>query len=210
MHVKPKKQMRDGYKYDVFVSYEPESVFEEWITDLFLGKFEGMLRQHLILPMNKPLSICKNRKNSSRIETELLHSKCLLAICSPTYFKFPQCKKELSIMFERERRLEYRTESNPNKLVLTIGVHDGELFPDIVDKVEGFLDFKELTSPSIVYTPKGVELDNKINQLAAEVKKIIDNAPSWTEEFFKYEPPESFIDSLQIRDEPSLPTWPPL
>jgi len=201
---------RLDYKYDVFLSYGHRSMFSRWIGGIFLHRFEGYLGEYLVRPVRiGKVQASWGHDVPTYTKIALAHSRCLVAICYPTYFKSPLRTYEMAVMLQRERRLGYRTESNPNPLLLLVYAFDGEWFPEIIARRKRRCDCNGLTSTSVERSERGVMLDDRIKQLAAEAANTIGNVPPWTRAFFDdLTPDRSIVNSLDISSQyRSLPRW---
>jgi hypothetical protein len=204
------RQQNLDYKYDVFLSYGHKSIFSKWVNEIFLERFEGYLREYLTRSVQiRTVEATSEHEIPIYSKVALARSRCLVAICYPTYFKSPQCTYEMSVMLQREHRLGFFAESNPVPLILPVYVFDGERFPEIISRREPRCDCNGLTSTSIKLSDRGVALDDKIIGFAQEVAKSITKAPSWSETFFEdLTPSPSIKESLQVLYElQSLPRW---
>jgi hypothetical protein len=175
------------YEWDVFLSYEPVRVFNEWREEIFLEPFEEFLRQYLL----RPVKIFERKKLYAgedipvSVKNALARSRCFVALCSPTYFNCYQCRYELSVMLRRERRFGYRTADNPNPLILIANVFDGEKFPVPVSRLmRREWDFNGLTSLGIRFGRKSHLLEEKILALAKATEQAINAPPVWENSLF--------------------------
>lgn len=188
------------YKWDVFLSYEPVKIFDEWREEIFLQLFEELLRQRFLRPVKifDRKEFYTGEDVYSHVKNTLAYSRCFVGICSPTYFNCYQCRYELSVMLKRERRLGYRTAANPNYLILIAKIWDGDQFPNHVMSMGNNWDFNGLTSPGIRYGRKSEILDEKIDQLVTATEKAINSSPPWNNTLLDdFEPDEELIDALQ-------------
>ena len=122
-----------------------------------------------------------------RIKNALAHSKCMVAIWSPAYFKSTWCKLECNVMFHREKQLEYRTQKNPTGLVLPIIVYDGVHFPPYTREIQ-HLDCRNFfrASPAFKNTERYVDFEDLIIDWVPDVAEYINNAPHWSENYVKW------------------------
>jgi len=110
-----------GYEYDAFVSYKRGFPFGDWVHETFLPLFEPLLVNALNQPSAKVfVDTAEIRPGESwpiSLKNALAHSRCLVAIWSPSYFHSESCKRELSVLLRRERQEGYRTLQKPNGLI---------------------------------------------------------------------------------------------
>jgi hypothetical protein len=117
-----------SYRYDIFLSYSTDYPFGDWVKEHFLRLLQGYAKQALL----KEPSIFFDRETiitgqnwRAVILDALCHSKCLVAIWSPSYFISEWCKYECSAFL-------YRQSQRPaaeTGLILPIKVYDGDCFP---------------------------------------------------------------------------------
>jgi hypothetical protein len=193
------------YEYDIFLSYERGSMFEGWIHDLFLPYFKGYLGEYLLRPAEIFVKgeIFWRHEVSPYTQIALVHSRCLVAMCHPTYFHSQSCRYEMAVMLQRDSRL-----------VVPVSVCDGKFFPRISKDLKGewwrdySRDYNGLVSKRIKDSPRYVELEDKIAKLAEEVAQIIWNIRPWSKGFFdNLDPDEPIVSSLQVSPEYTLPRW---
>ena len=203
-------QQSKDYTYDVFLSYGHSSIFDKWVNQVFLHRLEGYVREYLVRPV-KVRSVGGSSVNNvtTYAKTALAQSRCLVAICSPTYFRSPTRVYEMAVMLHREQRLGYRTGGQSTPLILPVYVFDGDCFPHVVSQRETRCDCNGLTSTSIEHSERGVILDDRVIQFALEVANAINNAPPWNETFYDdLSPPPAIKDSLQAPYHfGALPRW---
>lgn len=178
----------DDYKYDVFLSYSNSYPYNEWICECFLPLFEGYLREEL---GRKDIKIFLDRYEirtgddwRNRLRNSLVYSRCLVGIFTRTYFASEWCRRECAVMLHRERQYQFRSLHNPNGLILGVQAHDGEFYPDIVTSIQQS-DFRRLVrlGEGFKRTEKYVELQDKIQYLAADVALSARSAPPWKPEW---------------------------
>jgi hypothetical protein len=201
---------QQGYTYDVFLSYGHSSIFDTWVNQVFFHRLEGYLREFLPRPVKiRRAEVSTTDHVTTYTKIALVQSRCLVAICSPTYFRSPRRVYEMSVMLHREQRLGYQTEHRPTPLILPVFAFDGDCFPDVVLQRDLRCDCNGLTSMSIEYSERGVMLDDKIIQFALGVANTINNAPPWEESFYDdLNPPPNIENSLESSDHfIALPRW---
>jgi hypothetical protein len=176
-----------AYKYDVFLSYVTESPFGEWVHEHLMPFFKPYLKNTL----NQEVNIFVDRDEiysgdawPERIKNALAHSKCMVAIWSPSYFNSTWCKLECNVMLHREKKLGYRTIKNPRGLVLPINIFDGEHFPYYTRRIQ-YLDCRNFfrVSPGFRKTERYVDFQDLLIKWVYAVANSIKNAPPWSEKY---------------------------
>ncbi|MBI1929730.1 toll/interleukin-1 receptor domain-containing protein [Candidatus Poribacteria bacterium] len=178
-----------GYEFDVFLSYTHAFPFGEWVYQHFLPFFEPFLANAL----NRTVTVFKDRENISsgdawplRLRNALAHSRCLVAIWSPSYFNSLWCKRELSVMLHRERQLGYRTPENPSGLIIPVTVSNGEHFPNYAKQIQYF-DCRRFArvGEGFKKTERYVEFQDEMDRWVPEVAKVINQTPPWRQEWLE-------------------------
>ena len=168
-----------GYKNDVFISYSHR--YQGWLQSTFLELFEHYLSE----TVNFDVKIFVDYQGikggddwNNRIKHELIHSKCLVSIYSPAYFRSEWCVKEFAIMDFRQKEYGFRTMSNPDGLVIPINIFDGEHFPKYATSIQ-YEDFREFNKDGIKNTSLYLPFQNKLESWVTNVAKAIQSAPTW-------------------------------
>lgn len=179
-----------AYEYDIFLSYTRRGPLGDWVNEYFLKFFEPFLENAL---GSANLFVDKKEIKSGdswpeRIKKALCKSKCMVAICSPAYFKSQWCVNEYRIMLNREKRLGYQTTENPKGLILPVVVFDGNNFPEFAQRKQ-HLDCRNFArvGQGFAKTERYVEFQDKIISWVEEVAKAVENAPPWEERWYTKE-----------------------
>lgn len=202
-------QQSISYVYDIFVSYG-EGIFDEWVFEVLLPTLSKYLREYFV---PSPVHIYQKRRVNESIEHEariaLAHSRCLIAICSNSYFISPVRKYEMAVMLQREKRLGYRTSSNPNVLAFPIYAFGEERFPDIITSWNFHCDCHNYTIPGILESRESYNFHLRVRQFAENVADAVRTTPAWSEAFLNdLIPNHEIIDSLNLHAFPNLsPKW---
>ena len=176
-----------AYEYDVFVSYKTGGVFEEWLHEHFLI----FLKDYLKATLSRDARVFVDKSGISsgdawpeRIKRALVHSKCLIPIWSPPYFYSSWCMCECNVMLDREKRLGYRTTTNPGGLVIPVRIFDGEQFPDFAKNIHCF-DCRNFarTGEGFKKTERYIKFQDHMLDWIPDVVDCINSAPSWSNEF---------------------------
>lgn len=171
-----------AYQYDIFLSY-PHGFIEKWVIDNFMP----FLKWHLEGSLGRPPEIFLDRDGIStgdtcplRLKKALAHSRCLVAIWAPSYFKSEWCVRECRVMSAREQQEGYRTIDNPSGLIQPVNVCDGKSFPDFAKNIQYFdcRDFAIL-GQGFEKTELYVTFQNEIRQWCENVAESVNNSPQW-------------------------------
>lgn len=172
------------YVYDVFIGYQCNFI-KPWVDRHFLPLFKFLLEG--ALGKEPAVFIPRSRESPSDAwplyrQVALVHSKCLIAIWTPSYFKSQCCTQEYLVMFDREKQLGYRSLERPNGLVLPVIVSDGKHFPSFVPNISWF-DCRNyaIPVPAFENTPMYIEFRDKMEEWVEDVAKAVSYAPIWNE-----------------------------
>lgn len=111
---------RAEYQYDVFVSYRRKTAVERWVSEVLVPTIDRWAPESGI-PKDRVYVDFRMQRGGvlrDRVETALLSSATMLAVCSPSYFYDSDwCWQEWQTMRSRE---------------LACGLHDGHLGPGLI------------------------------------------------------------------------------
>src|SRR5262249_8127901 len=101
------RQMADDYLYDVFVSYRHKEPVLDWLRHHFYPKLQRWLPN--VMPRDPEIFVDWQIEVGSAwpltLREGLLRSRCMVAICTPEYFRSPWCLAEWRSFRARERAL---------------------------------------------------------------------------------------------------------
>ncbi|MFN2262406.1 MAG: toll/interleukin-1 receptor domain-containing protein [Psychroflexus sp.] len=173
------------YKYDIFISYRRLGDTRIWIETYFIP----LLRNHLSQELGRDPAIFVD----SLIETgdswpiilgeALSSSKVIIPLWTKKYLESHWCTCEIGHMLERERKYGYRTTVNPNGLIFTTVIHDGETMPvqiSTIQKIE-MQEFFKLTLNKD--GQRHTEFEDKVKLLVEKIARTIDSVPRWRKDW---------------------------
>lgn len=169
--------MADDYIYDVFFSYKRQDLtlawtrdvsqrLQYWLTEELGGRQAEMFVDEACIEIGDEWP--------EAIKEALKHSRCMVGIWSPSYFRSSWCVSEWKSFLKRERMLKIA----PHGLIAPLKFHDGEHFPRGAQNAE-WLDVAPYatTVPAFWNSPNAIELEAKLKTFAASVAQIIRRAP---------------------------------
>ncbi len=171
-----------AYEYDVFLSYPRQGNSGDWVRNHFHAQLTGFLDQELVekpriyFDAEQPVGV--NWPHNLR--HALLHSKVLVAVWSPPYFRSEWCLAEWQSMRARESHLGIGDAARPQGLVFPVVFWDGQNFP-LEAQETMWHDMSEfsLPSPEFARTVDYVGFQRRMQDVAAEVAKLLAAAPPW-------------------------------
>jgi hypothetical protein len=169
--------MADDYRYDVFFSYRRQELTLAWTRDvsqrlkLWLTEELGGRQAEMFIDET---CIEVGDKWPDAIKDALKHSRCMICVWSPSYFRSSWCVSEWKSFLKRERILKIEAHG----LIAPLKFHDGEHFPQKAQLAQ-WLDVAPYatTVPAFWNSPNAIELETKLKTFAVSVAKIIGRAP---------------------------------
>lgn len=165
------------YEYDVFFSYKRHGLTLDWIRGvhrrLQLWVQEEVPNREVRLFVDEE-SIETGDRWPEKMKKALRHSRCMVSVWSPSYFRSEWCVSEWRSFRERERRMNLRSHG----LIAPMRFHDGEHFPEEARDVQ-WTDVAPYTSsvPAFWSSQRAIELEDILKVLARSVARIAQGAP---------------------------------
>jgi hypothetical protein len=175
----------NDYIHDVFISYKQESeIWNRWIEELFFACLNRSLTN--AMSNHRDPRICFDRKSflvgeplTETVRINVIKSRVLVCLWSPKYFESVWCRQELTIMLKRRQLHDNK------RLILPVGIMDGDRFPDLIHQLNLFkleeIQKRELANPFMaMHTPQTHELSIIINKwVQKDVYPAILDAPRY-------------------------------
>lgn len=161
------------YSNDVFISYRREDyAWTPWARDIFKPALNAWLQRELgnapDIFIDEQVPVGADYVES--LARALATSKVMVAILSKDYFRSDWCIHELDLMMER---------AGGRNLIIPIVVHDGEVIPDAVHKLQ-HADFKRFANPALsVAGSLHAEFWEAIRVIAPRVRDAIAEVPAY-------------------------------
>lgn len=148
------------------------------------------------------------------IREALATSRLLLPVLTPFYFGSDWCRKELSIMLERQSKLGLCTASNLRGLIIPIRACDGEKYPTVLSKhvqLRDFRDYVDLRRRSRRWDEFKSAVDKLAKEIDLRLNQVPQFCPSWRDMEGDTIEPDLRVDEPRIHDLPRLiePAPPP-
>lgn len=182
-----------GYKYDVFLSYHHDSVFEPWVNG-FIGQLQTRLKAECgmgeVFYDRKDIPI--GTEWPGKLRGALAQSKCLIALWTNMYFKSTWCMYELHTMIERTQKLgPHISLDHPGGLVFPVVLADSSNLEEDLARIQ-YMNVNSYFHENIFTSgsPDTLQLEKKIQSLVVAVKPIIETPPSWQADWLTLPPPE--------------------
>lgn len=169
------------YEYDVFISYRrTASDISAWIRHHFHPRLLEVLDNNRFedvrIFFDDGMGVGSNWPGEP--STALLHSRVLVPVCSPKYFRDEQCLAEWHSMAEREALGTRRP------LIYPVIFCDSQHFPDWAHARRP-RDMQQWNHPFEHFqtAPAYLDFNQQIKQIAAELEELIEGAPEWRDDW---------------------------
>jgi len=201
-----------AYKYDVFLSYSRLYPMGDWVNDIFFPLFKPYLDDALnkdTLIFKDILEIKSGNDWAMRIRNGLIHSKVMVSIFNPGYFRSEWCMREFAVMNHRQKELGYLTQSNPNGLIVPVKIFDGEHFPDYATCIQTLDCIKyNRVGPAVKNTPMFLDFQEELQKWVYQVASAIEKCPDWDAQWLENDWVDKPYDAITLKTIPiiSAPT----
>lgn len=175
--------MPDGYKYHFFISYPRSGDVPEWLQNHFLP----VLRNRLDAEMAEEVQIFCDENLETGVDwpdaiiAALHQSRYLVPIWTPKYFQSKWCLAEFHTMRLREEVAGFRTQENPNGLILPVLFSDGDKLPDDAQRIQTRYDLRDFAIPEPVFknSLRYIDFRDEISKLATDLDSMLPRVPHW-------------------------------
>lgn len=199
----PSQAPTDGYEFDVFLSYRRSGSGNacQWVHNHFYPLLRDCLADQVGWESRIfiDFQVETGRDWPDLLADTLLRSKMLVAVWSPPYFRSSWCLAEWESMEAREQALGTR-DGRSTGLVYPVVFSDSENFPPSARRRQS-RDLKRFSNPFPDYRgSRDYDVLYRLMQdIATEIARILENAPSWTPNWPILRPAEPSLRS------PALP-----
>ena len=182
------------YEYDVFISYERDSLTTGWITEHFLPLFRTWLRQEISaicarpalpiffdtsqtdpeFPQDLKLKVAGIPPGSDwdkSLRDAIRVSRCMVGIWNPPYFDSHWCNIEW-------KSFDQRSQATGSSVLIPTRFHDGNSFPQRATQIQS-IDFSPyaLFGAALVQSRRYVQFQQAVQLLARQVATAVKGAP---------------------------------
>jgi cellulose biosynthesis protein BcsQ len=164
------------YEYDIYISYSPDAISTEWLSETFLPLFTGYLSSQSSAP---PAKIFFNRAElspgeswSSTLKEALIHSKILMPIINLKYLRSAWALAELLTF---KKRSAY---TQADLIVPVLTSRSQETSHPLIDVIQ-HVDFSDflITGKDFSKDVRYLEFLKLIQQLASDVSQLLEKVP---------------------------------
>ncbi|MGA6165294.1 TIR domain-containing protein [Amycolatopsis magusensis] len=184
-----------GYKWDLFISYSRVGSVQKWLLNHFYEKLCQCLADE-----HGPLEVYMDRQMPravdwpSHLQDALRHSKIMVQLLTPPYFKSRWCLAEMRSMQAREELLGLAGHGISQGLIYPILYGDSENFP-LEGRKRSWMDFKDVAYPDPSYQ---LSVDyslfhRKVKELARDLGQLVEQVPEWRPDWPIVEQPDPVL-----------------
>ncbi len=173
-----------AYHTDVFISYPHNGGTKKWVQEYFAPLLIEKLQDECL--EEPEVFLDTEIPNSTHWKNVLLdklkHSKLLLMVWSPPYFRSQWCQAEWQTFLAREQAIITSTQGScpPTHLPCHYNVvfADGDFFPEEAQRHqnEKMHDYA-LTAPAFKESLKFVDFEERVRAVAQEIARRLNNIP---------------------------------
>jgi len=182
-----------GYKFDVFISYCRHGNVQKWLLNHFLPKFRDCLTDQLAHTPRVYVDRTMPRGVHwpSDLRKAMLHSKIMVPLFSPPYFRSKWCLAEWESMRQREKLLGLGSLEHPQGLVYPILYSDSNNFPTEAKEISRW-DFKKLSTPepSFQDSRDWHLFHHRVTEVAEDLAELLPQVPDWQPDWPVIDPPD--------------------
>ena len=172
-----------AYEYDIFLSYPRKGQVSTWVHNHFFPLLreclDGQLVQEprIFVDETQPTGV----QWPDNIREALLHSRLLVAVWTPPYFRSPWCLAEWTSMLERESALTQAGHNPQRGLVYPVIYSDGDHFDPRAKDTQVQRNLSAFTYPypcfkhSVAYLP----FHDAMMDIAGEIETHLAEIPEW-------------------------------
>ena len=172
-----------AYEYDIFLSYPRKGQVCPWVYNHFLPLLRNCLDSHLeqepriFVDSAQPTGV----RWPDYIKDALLHSRLLVAVWTPPYFRSLWCLAEWNSMLQRESVLIQTGNNPPRGLVYPVVYSDGDHFHPRAKETQYRRNLSAFTYPYPCYRHSSAYLPfhDAMMSMAEELEAHLSEIPEW-------------------------------
>jgi hypothetical protein len=167
------------YEHHIFLSYAHGDLWSPWVKDMFVPRLQAYLQLEVgRLEISADYQIDPGAQWSPNLKRRVARSKLMLALMSADYFQREWCRREMALMFERERHLGIEGSDANYGLLIPVRLGDGLTFPDLIGRVQ-YYDFEDYADPDLPSgSTRASNFNLKLRELARAIARTLPRVPS--------------------------------
>lgn len=167
------------YEHHIFLSYAHGKIWSSWVKETFVPKLEAYLELEVgPVVISVDYQIQAGALWNPNLHRRVARSRIMLPLLTANYFHREWCRRELALMFERERLEGLEGRDDNYGLIIPIRLGDGNTFPDLIQQVQ-YLEFEPFADPDLpIGTARAAEFNEKLRELAKVIARTLPRAPA--------------------------------
>lgn len=168
------------YEHHIFVSYAHGNLWTPWVTETFVPRLQCYLELEVgqLVPFVDE-QIQTGARWDNVLKGCVARSKLMLSLLSAAYFRSEWCRREMSLFFEREKKLNLVGRDDNYGLLIPIRLGDGAYFPDVVTELQ-YHDFEEFADPDLpAGSSRASDFNRNLRKLAKTIARTLPNVPAF-------------------------------
>lgn len=196
------------YEHHIFLSYAHGQLWSPWVKDTFLPRLQAYLELEVgPVAISVDYQIAAGAQWSPNLHRRVARSKIMIPLLSANYFHREWCRREMALMFEREKALSLEGRDENYGLLIPVRLGDGLTFPDLIGRVQ-YIDFEDFADPDMPSgSPRATEFNRRLKALAQTIGRTLPSVPPDCSADWNSFTGDLFLD--QLRPKPLPPPLPP-
>jgi hypothetical protein len=166
------------YEHHIFVSYAQGRIWSPWVKDIFVPRLQAYLELEVgPVVISVDYQIEPGTLWGPNLHRRVARSKLMLSLLSANYFHREWCRREMALMFQREKSLGLEGRDENYGLLIPVRLGDGLTFPDLIGRVQ-HVDFEEFTNPDLPPgSPSAAGFNQRLRKLAQAIGRTLPRVP---------------------------------
>lgn len=167
------------YEHHIFLSYAHGDLWTPWVKNTFVPRLHAYLQLEVgRLEISVDYQIEPGAPWGLNLHRRVARSKIMLPLLSADYFHREWCRREMALMFEREKCLGLEGRDDNYGLLIPVRLGDGLTFPELIGRVQ-YHDFEDFADPDL---PSGSTRASNFNlslkKLAQTIARTLPKVPA--------------------------------
>ena len=166
------------YEHNIFLSYAHGKVWSPWVKDTFVPRLQAYLELEVgPVEISVDYQIDPGANWSENLHRRVAKSQIMLPLLSANYFHREWCRREMALMFEREKNLGLVGSDENYGLLIPVRLGDGLSFPDLISRVQ-YIDFEDFADPDLpAGSYRAAEFNSLLKKLAKAIGRTLPRVP---------------------------------
>lgn len=192
------------YEHHIFLSYAHGKIWSPWVKETFVPRLQAYLELEVgPVVVSVDYQIEPGALWNPNLRRRVARSKIMLPLLSANYFHREWCRREMALMFEREKKLGLEGRDENYGLLIPVRLGDGLTFPDLIGRVQ-YIDFEEFADPDLpIGSPRAAEFNRRLKQLAQAIGRTLPQVPADCSQEWHEFTGDEYLDQLCAKPLPT-------